>query len=165
MTLETTGTMEMNLKVQYLRTLVHGEELCQFELLYADVENTDISLSVGYLIKVLEWYFLLVDSLSKQKRTMCQCMKKPRNLKVKLYAAYLIDLNEYLASFPWETMADKIVVTELNEIFLNSMPDRWSKQAGDQCLNCESISFFKAVNMFERMEIVEIIYEGVTTPS
>ena len=92
-------------------------------------------------------------------------MKKPRSLKVKLYAAYLIDLNEYLASFPWETMADKIVVTELNEILLNSMPDRWSNQAGDQCLNCESISFLKAINIFERMEIVEIIYEGVVTPS
>ena len=75
MTLETTGTMEMNLNVQYLRTLVRGEALCQFELLYADVENTDISLSVGYLIKGLAWYFFPVNSLSKQKRAMRRCMK------------------------------------------------------------------------------------------
>ena len=38
-------------------------------------------------------------------------MKKPRSLKVRYYAARLIDLNEYLASLPGSTLADKIDVT------------------------------------------------------
>ena len=62
-------------------------------------------------------------------------------------------------------MADKMGITELNEILLNSMPNRWSKQAYVQGFDCETISFKKAVNMFERMEIAKGIYEGVVTPS
>ena len=40
--------------------------------------------------------------------------------------ARLIDLNEYLDSFPVATITDKIGVTELNEIIFNSVPNRWS---------------------------------------
>ena len=54
--------------------------------------------------------------------------KNPRRLKSRRYAARLIDFNEYLASFPGGTMADKIVVTELNEISSNIIPNSWSKQ-------------------------------------
>ena len=39
-------------------------------------------------------------------------MKKTCALTVKGYAARLIDLNEYLESFPGETLTDNIVVTE-----------------------------------------------------
>ena len=48
--------------------------------------------------------------------------KKSKKLKVRSYAARLIDFNEYLASFPGATMADKMVVTGLNEILLISIP-------------------------------------------
>ena len=37
MTLVATGTLEMGAKIQYLRTLVRGEVLRQFDLLSADV--------------------------------------------------------------------------------------------------------------------------------
>ena len=53
----------------------------------------------------------------------------------------------------------------MNGIFLNSMPNSWSKQAYVQGFYCESITFKKAVNMFEHMEIVESIYEGIVEPS
>ena len=36
-----TGTLETEVKVQYLCTLVCGEALRQFDLMYFDVENTD----------------------------------------------------------------------------------------------------------------------------
>ena len=62
-------------------------------------------------------------------------------------------------------MTVKISVTELNKILLKSMPNSWSKQAYDGVLYCESISFKKSVNMFERTEISEGICEGVVTPS
>ena len=88
-------------------------------------------------------------------------MKKTRIMTVGRYAARLIDLNEYLASFPGATLTDKIGVIKINEIFLNSMPKIWSKQAYIQVFDCESITFKKYVNMFERMEIAESIDEGV----
>ena len=64
-----------------------------------------------------------------------------------------------------ETFADKFYVTELNQIILNRMSNSWSKQAYSRGLYCEYISFKKTVNIFERMEIAEYIYEGLVEPS
>ena len=75
----------------------------------------------------------------KKKRAMHRCTKKPRIFKVRHYAVRLIDLNEYLSSFPGATMAYKIGVTELNEIIWNSMPNIWCKQAYIQGFDYESI--------------------------
>ena len=55
-------------------------------------------------------------------------MRKPGGLKVRRYAAHLIDLNKYLALLPGPTLFEKIGVTELNGILLNIMPNSWSKQ-------------------------------------
>ena len=116
------------MKVKYLFTLVRGEALRQFDLLYAEMENKDISSNVDYLLKGLAWYFFSVDLLSKQNRAMRRCMIKPHRFKVKRYAARLSYLNDYLASFTGSTMTDKIGFTELNDILLNSMPNSWPKQ-------------------------------------
>ena len=70
-----------------------------------------------------------------------------------------------MAPFPGENLNDKIGVTKLNEILLNSMPNSWSIQVFEQGFDCEYITFKKSVNMFERMEIAESIYEGVVEPS
>ena len=63
MTLVATGTLETDVKVQYFCTLVRVEALCQFDLLYSDVRNTDTSLTVAYLLKGSVWYFSLVNSI------------------------------------------------------------------------------------------------------
>ena len=67
--------------------------------------------------------------------------------------------------FPGEKSGDKICVTYINAILLKLIPNIWSKQAYVQVLDCESITFKADVNMFERMEIAESIYEGVVEPS
>ena len=48
----------MDAKIQYLRILVRGEALLQFDVLYADVENIE-TLNVDYYIKGLEFFFSL----------------------------------------------------------------------------------------------------------
>ena len=60
MTLAATGTLDMKAKVHYICTLVRGEFLLQFDLLSADVENTDTTLTVEYLIKGLACFFLSI---------------------------------------------------------------------------------------------------------
>ena len=132
MTLAETGTLEMDVNIHYLCTLVHGEALRQFDLLSADVKNTE-TLNVDYYIKGLALYFLCELALKKKSAAK---WKKTRSLRVRRYAARLIDLNEYLASFPGAILADKIGVTELNEILLNSMPSSWSRQAYVQGFDC-----------------------------
>ena len=71
---------------------------------------------------------------------MSRGIKKLRALTVRRYAARLIDLNEYLESFPGKILNDKISVTKLKEILLNSMPKIWSRQAYVQGFDCESIT-------------------------
>ena len=78
-------------------------------------------------------------------------MRKPRSLKVRRYFVHLIDLNDYLESFTGATMADKIEVTKLNDILLNSISNSWSKQEYVKGFYCEYIYFQKDGNMFERM--------------
>ena len=95
--------------------------------------------------------FLALSQLTNQRFQK----KQPDNL----------DMNEYLASFPGATMDYNMGVTELNEIFLNIMTNSWYKQAYVQDFDGESISFKRSINMFERMEISEIIYEDVVTSS
>ena len=92
-------------------------------------------------------------------------VKKTLDLTVRCYAARLIDINDCLASFPGETLNDKIGVTKLNEILLNSIPRSWSRQAYVQGFDCESITFKKDVNMFERMEISKSTYKVVVESS
>ena len=150
MTLTASGTLEAGAKLQYVRTLVRREVLRWFDLLSADVESTE-TLDVDYIIWGLAQYFYHVNFLSKQKHEMRHGMKKIRSLTIRHYVARLIDLNEYLASFLGVNLTDKIRVTELNEILLNSMPNSCSIQAYVQGLDCESITFKKSVNMFEHM--------------
>ena len=72
---------------------------------------------------------------------MRRCMKKTCRLNVRRYATHLIDLNEYLASFPGVTMADKITVTGLIKDILNSTPNSWYNKLYVQGFDCEIISF------------------------
>ena len=114
----------------------------QFDLLSADVENTE-TLNLDFYTKGLELYLPPVNYLLKRKGSMCRRSKKMRSQIVRCYAEQLIDLNEYLASFLGDTLADKIGVTKLNEIIFNSMPIRRSKQALVKGFDCEYKYTFK----------------------
>ena len=99
MNLETTGTPETATKVQYFRTLVCGEALCQFDSLSTYMESAN-PLTVEAIILGLVFYFHPVYSLLKQNCTLRRGMKNPHGLKVMCYANHLIEPNEYLALFP-----------------------------------------------------------------
>ena len=73
-------------------------------------------------------------------------MRKPHGIKLRCYVDRLIDLSEYLRSFPGSTATHKIGMTELNEILLNSMPNSWSKQAYVQGFDWKSFTFKNILN-------------------
>ena len=68
---------------------------------------------------------------------MHQGIKKLSDLRVICYSGRLIDLNKYLALLPWDSLSNKIRVTELNKTLLNSMPNMWSKLTHVQGFDCE----------------------------
>ena len=96
---------------------------------------------------------------------MHQGMRKPRGLKVRRFMDRLIDLNKYSALFPGDIISDKIGLTKLSKILLNSMPNSWSNQSYVQGFDYESILFKKLLNMIKKMEISESIFEGAVEPS
>ena len=112
MTLLASGTLEAGAKYQYLRTLVCGEALRQFDLLSAEIEITE-TLNIDSIIRCLSQYFPPVNLLKIEAHN-ASWNEKPRSLSVRRYAACLIDLNDYLASFLGATLTDKIGVTKLN---------------------------------------------------
>ena len=87
MTFAITVTLETGAKVQYFCTLVRLEALRQFDLMSADVKNTDTFLTVDYPLKGLAWYFFPVKYISKQNHAMRRCILKKYRLKVRRYAA------------------------------------------------------------------------------
>ena len=54
-----TGTLDMEVKIHFLCTLVHGEALSQFGLLPAEVKNIETFLDVDFILKGLACYFFL----------------------------------------------------------------------------------------------------------
>ena len=91
-------------------------------------------------------------------------IRKPRELKARLYVAHIIEINEYLSIFSGEKASIKTFETELNEIILKSIPNGGSRQAYVQGFDCVYITL-KYVNIFERMKSARYIYEVVVEPS
>ena len=56
MNLAASGAMDTGTKIKYLRTLVRGEALRQFDSLSADVKSTE-KVNTKYIIKGLALYF------------------------------------------------------------------------------------------------------------
>ena len=73
--------------------------------------------------------------MSKQKQAMRHGMSKPHGLKVRCYADFMIDLNDYLAVFPGSKASDKIRETSLNGILFHSVPNSWIRQSYVQGFN------------------------------
>ena len=72
----------------------------------------------------------------------------------------MIEFNECLAFFFGAKLTEKIGITKLNDILLNSIPDSWSNKVYVHIFYFEYTDFKRDVNMFECMEISEYFYKG-----
>ena len=68
-------------------------------------------------------------------------MKKPHSFKVRRYTYFMVGINKYLSIFSGSKAIDKVREMDFNEILLNIMPNRWSRQSYVQVLDCETIAF------------------------
>ena len=82
MTLAASGTLATGAKIQHFHPLVHGEALCQFDLLFSDMEGTN-PLTMENIITGLALYFSPVSSLLKKNRAMRRRMRKLHGLKIR----------------------------------------------------------------------------------
>ena len=81
-TLDESGMLAANAKVQYLHTLVCGKVLLQLDTLSVEVGSTTTD-HLKLINLVLGTYFSPGNAMSKQKRLMRCGMSKTRLLKVR----------------------------------------------------------------------------------
>ena len=79
---------------------------------------------------------------------------------MKVFAARLTELNNYLLLFPGSRVSKKIPTEELNRIILNSVPNALEKQAYLRGWDFEGRIYKDTCKIFERMEIAEQVYKG-----
>ena len=115
MTIPASGTLDTSTKVKYLCMIFHVYVLRHFDSLSAGVESTN-PLTLEAIVLELGAYFFPVNSLLQKKRTMRHGIRKPFRLKLRRYAARLIDINKYLALFPRWKLTDKIGMRDIKEI-------------------------------------------------
>ena len=96
MTLKASGTLAAGANIQYICTLVHGEELRQLDTFAVEVVFTTTE-HLNPIIFCSCIYCFPVNFLSKQNRVMRRGMRKPRELKVRQYDAHVIYTNDYLS--------------------------------------------------------------------
>ena len=80
-------------------------------------------------------------------------MRKPWELHLKRFNAWLIELNNYLILFPTSRSPKKIPSKELNKIPLHDVPNRWATKACIQGWDFEGKSYKETYKIFEWMEI------------
>ena len=100
-------TLVKEVKVQVIRTIVCVEALHQFDLLSTDVGGT-ISLTVETIILGLASYFPPYELATKAKAPYVPLNEEDSRFKVRRYADYLTDLNEYLDSLPGSKLSKKL---------------------------------------------------------
>ena len=98
MTIEALGAMFAAMKIQYLRMLLRGKALREFETLSGQIGHIT-NASLNHIILGLGTYLFPVNALSKQKCAMRHKMRKPHKLKTSCYAVRLAEFNEGLALF------------------------------------------------------------------
>ena len=122
--LRTLVTLTDSANIHNLCMILHGKVLVQFDNLCSQIGSTNTA-HLNWVNLGLGPYFFPVDVYSKQKPMMCSGIRKPCKLKLRWYAARLIDINEYLATFTGSKASANIGDTEFNEILLNSMTNVW----------------------------------------
>ena len=142
-----TGTTSVAGRIKYLKALLRGESLREFEDLESQVLGTTNS-HLNFIKEGLLGYFIIIHALSNQKRAMLRARCKPRYLPFKRFAAWLIKLKTYLSLFPISSPSKNIPPEELNKIVLHNVPNRWKKKAYIQGWDFEGSSYKEACDMF-----------------
>ena len=83
-----TGTSSTVGKIEFLRTLLQGKALREYNLIFATFGGT-MATHLHEIRKGLLKYFLPRNALSKQKRDMICTMRKPRGVKLRQFVARL----------------------------------------------------------------------------
>ena len=93
-----------------------------------------------------------------QKRYLKQCIKKPRDMKIRALVGRVQEMNNYLPSFPApspDVRPEKLPEEEIKEILYNALPARWQVAMTAQGFDYPNESVQRLTEFCERHETLE----------
>ena len=121
-----TGNKTAAGKINYIRTLLHGKSLWEFDELASQNAGTKNS-HLKFIQEGLLRYYFPINALSKQNRAMGSAIYKPQELSFKRFVAHITELKNYLPLPPSSSATNKTLPKELNNILLHAVPNGWGK--------------------------------------
>ena len=142
-------------KYAMARRLLEGDALAKFNE-RATANGNETNEHFVTTLREVTTHVFPKKALALQKRYMRRFMRKPRELKTRLYVARVTELNNYLKQFPPFADDQSIPQDELMDIFEFSMPATWQKQAIIQGFDIMQHTPNEFVEFCEHLEVATI---------
>ena len=111
-----------------MRTVLKGDAYTYFNQLFMTVSNEDdVTFLLG--VQALTSHLFPQRAWRMQKRYMRHYMRKPRDMKMRVYRNRVVELNNYLERFPTVFNAtQKIDEDEIVDILEFGTPNKWQSE-------------------------------------
>ena len=156
-------------KFAMTRRLLVGDSLTHFNDKAASFKDDDgvaieIDDNLEASLRAVTGTILNKKALSTQKRYMRRIIRKPKDMKIRMYCARFAELNKYLESFPPYTGASQCLPQdEVLEHLEFAIPNARQKQMVMQGFVTLEHSIEEFVEFCERMEFGEEVYDSSHT--
>jgi hypothetical protein len=142
------------------RRLLTGEALTRFNN-EANNQRAETVASLERCLQTVTDYVLPKFALAHQKRYLRRLCRKPQDMPIKQYYARYKEINDYLALFNDQGVANKLDNDEIKEHLNFSIPNRWQKEMIMHGFEPIEGSIDEFLEFCERLEVTEGIYNEV----
>jgi hypothetical protein len=142
------------------RRLLTGEALTRFNH-EAQTQRVETLVHLERCLQTVTDYVLPKFALAHQKRYLRRLCRKPQDMPIKQYYARYKEINDYLALFNEQGVANKLDDDEIKEHLNFSIPNRWQKEMIMHGFEPIEGSIDEFLEFCERLEVTEGIYNDV----
>ena len=152
-------------KFAMARRLLAGDSLMHFDKMAASLTNDDDvpvedEDNFKKALNAVTETILNKKALSTQKRYMRRILRKPKDMRIRMYCARFSELNKYLESFPpYNGPNQCLPQDEILEHLEFAIPNSWQKQMVIQGFNTLEHTIEEFIEFCERMEFGEEVYD------
>jgi hypothetical protein len=141
-------------KYALIRRLLQGDALTAFNNA-ATAEGNETNANYEICCQKLIKHAFPKKALTDQKRYMRRFLRKPRDMKTRIFMGRLIELNDYLELFPDFQDNQKLAQDEIMDIAEYGVPNTWQKTMVLQGFNPVDNTPAAFIEFCERLEFAE----------
>ena len=146
----TTGVQHFTL----MRTLLRGDALAAF-ITRSAAAGGQMLANLSAVINGVTQHIFPERSLQKQKRYMRRFMRKPYEMRMRVYSARVTEINAYLNYFPPFLANQQLPNDEILELLEFAIPTSWQREMTRQGYDPAAHSVQDLVQFCERLESTE----------